>query len=107
MSTHEKQTFLSTYDWAKSWQDLPWAHDDPTLFLAEICERRKPGRALDNRLRRRHGLGIPREEGWGCHVARFMPKALEFTQGRAKAAGVVLPDRSSGHQQWVVRSATT
>ncbi len=47
MTTHEKDTFFGTYDWAKGWEDLPWAHEEPTLFLAEICRRREPGKALD------------------------------------------------------------
>ena len=33
MNTHEKDTFLQTYDWVKSWEELPWAHDEATLFL--------------------------------------------------------------------------
>jgi hypothetical protein len=36
MSTHEQETFLQTYDWVKSWRDLPWSHEEPTLFLPEI-----------------------------------------------------------------------
>ena len=47
MSTHEKDTFVATYEWAKGWEDLPWSHDEPTLFLGEVCRRRAPGKALD------------------------------------------------------------
>ena len=47
MTTHEKESFFQIYDWAKGWQDLPWAHDEPTLLLVNICQVRKPGKALD------------------------------------------------------------
>jgi len=88
MSTHEKKTFFATYDWAKSWQDLPWAHDEPTLFLAEIIRRRPPGRALDI------GCGAGTDsvflagQGWEVTSLDFMPKALEYTVQRAAEAGV-------------------
>ena len=102
MSTHEKQTFLSTYDWAKSWQDLPWAHDDPTLFLAEICERRKPGRALDIGCGAGTDSVYLAKKGWDVTSLDFMPKALEFTQGRAKAAGVPVRAVEADITEWVV-----
>ena len=88
MDTHEKDTFFQTYDWAKSWQDLPWAHDEPTLFLAEISQMASPGKALDI------GCGAGTDsvylagKGWEVTSIDFMPKALEFTQQRAEAAGV-------------------
>ena len=107
MSTHEKQTFLATYDWAKNWQDLPWAHDEPTLFLAEICERRKPGRALDI------GCGAGTDsvylarKGWDVTSLDFMPKALKFTQRRAAEAGVSVRPVEADITEWVVRSPST
>jgi SAM-dependent methyltransferase len=88
MSTHERETFLQTYDWVTDWQQLPWAHDEPTLFLAEICARRRPGTALDI------GCGAGTDsvylarQGWDVTSLDFMPKALEFTQQRAREAGV-------------------
>ena len=47
MSTHEKDNFLQIYEWANDWQQLPWAHDEPTLYLSEISNLREPGTALD------------------------------------------------------------
>ncbi len=47
MRTHEKEIFLQTYDWANDWRDLPWAHDEPTPFLAEVCRHKVAGKALD------------------------------------------------------------
>jgi len=88
MSTHEKETFFQTYDWAESWQDLPWAHDEPTLFLANVCQMRKPGKALDI------GCGAGTDsvflapQGWEVTSLDLMPKALEYTQQRATDAGV-------------------
>lgn len=88
MSTHEKETFLQTYDWVKGWEDLPWAHDEPTLFLAEVCHMRSPGTALDIGC----GAGTDSiylaQQGWDVTSLDFMPKALEFTQERARAMGV-------------------
>lgn len=88
MNTREKDTFFQTYDWAKSWQDLPWAHDEPTLFLAEISQMGTHGKALDI------GCGAGTDsvylagKGWEVTSLDFMPKALEFTEQRATAAGV-------------------
>jgi SAM-dependent methyltransferase len=102
MTTHEKKTFFATYDWAKSWQDLPWAHEEPTLFLAEICERRKPGRALDI------GCGAGTDsvylarKGWDVTSLDFMPKALEFTQSRAREAGVTVRPVEADITEWAV-----
>jgi SAM-dependent methyltransferase len=88
MNTHEKDTFLRTYEWANSWRDLPWAHTDPTLFLSEICRTRKPGRVLDIGC----GAGVDSvymaAQGWEVTSLDFVPKALEFTQDRAADAGV-------------------
>lgn len=87
-ATQEKDTFQATYAWAKSWHELPWAHDEPTLFLAEAIQRRPPGRALDI------GCGAGTDSvylarhGWDVTALDFMPKALEYTMARAREAGV-------------------
>ena len=88
MSTHELKTFLGTYEWAGSWQDLPWAHDEPTLFLAEICRRRPPGKALDIGCGAGTDSVFLAQQGWEVTSLDFVPKALEFTQQRAADAGV-------------------
>jgi len=88
MSTHEKDTFTATYDWAKGWQDLPWSHDEPTMFLAEITRRRGPGKALDIGCGAGTDSLFLAQQGWEVTSLDFMPKALEFTQQRAEAAGV-------------------
>ncbi len=105
MSTHEKKTFFATYDWAKTWQDLPWAHDEPTLFLAEITRRRRPGRALDI------GCGAGTDsvflaaQGWQVTALDFMPKALEYTVQRARAAGVSVTPVEADITEWQVPGA--
>ena len=45
--THDKDNFFKIYDWAGSDRSkLPWAHDEPTLFLRDIvAQRGKPGKA--------------------------------------------------------------
>jgi SAM-dependent methyltransferase len=88
MSTHEKDTFLQTYKWADSWQDLPWAHDTPTLFLAEICRQKPPGKALDIGCGAGTDSVFLAQQGWDVTSLDFMPKALEYTQQRATEAGV-------------------
>ncbi|MFQ5634763.1 MAG: class I SAM-dependent methyltransferase [Gammaproteobacteria bacterium] len=88
MSTHEKETFLQTYDWVEGWRDLPWAHDEPTLFLAEICHRRTPGTALDIGCGAGTDSVYLAQQGWDVTSLDFMPRALDFTQQRAAAAGV-------------------
>jgi len=88
MSTHEKETFLQTYEWVNGWQDLPWAHDEPTLFLAEICQEREPGRALDIGCGAGTDSVYLAERGWDVTSLDFVPRALEYTQQRAAAAGV-------------------
>lgn len=88
MSTHEKDTFMNTYEWASAWKDLPWAHDEPTLFLAEICRRRKPGKALDIGCGAGTDSVFLAEQGWDVTSLDFVPKALEFTSERAAKAGV-------------------
>lgn len=87
MSTHEKDTFFATYDWAKSWEDLPWSHAEPTLFLAEICARREPGRVLDIGCGAGTDSVYMAQQGWDVTSLDFMPKALEYTQQRAAEVG--------------------
>ncbi len=88
MSTYELKTFTATYDWAKTWRDLPWAHDEATLFLAELCAKRKPGRALDIGCGAGTDSVYLAQRGWDVTALDFIPKALEFTQARAREAGV-------------------
>jgi SAM-dependent methyltransferase len=88
MSTHELKTFSATYDWAKTWRDLPWAHDEATLFLAELCAKRKPGRALDIGCGAGTDSVYLAQRGWDVTALDFIPKALEFTAARAREAGV-------------------
>ena len=102
MSTHEKKTFYATYEWAKTWHDLPWAHGEPTLFLAEICERRKPGRVLDIGCGAGTDSVYLAKRGWDVTSLDFMPKALELTQGRAKEAGVSVTLVEADITEWVV-----
>ncbi len=100
MNTHEKDTFLNTYEWAGSWEDLPWAHDEPTLFLAEICRRRKPGRALDIGCGAGTDSVFLAQQGWDVTSLDFVPKALEFTQQRAAHAGVAVTAVEADITQW-------
>ena len=102
MSTHEKKTFYATYEWAKTWHDLPWAHGEPTLFLAEICERRKPGRVLDIGCGAGTDSVYLAKRGWDVTSLDFMPKAFELTQGRAKEAGVSVTLVEADITEWVV-----
>ncbi len=80
--------FIESYDSADSWQKLTWAHQDQTLFLADICKKHKPGKALDI------GCGTGTDsiflanEGWDVTSLDFVPKAIEMTKQRAKEAGV-------------------
>jgi SAM-dependent methyltransferase len=87
MSTHEQETFLQTYDWVKSWQELPWSHQEPTLFLAEICHERKAGKALDIGCGSGTDSVFLARQGWDVTSLDFMEKALEYTQQRAADAG--------------------
>lgn len=90
MSSQEKKIFLATYDWAAGWEDLPWAHAEPTLFLSEICRRRPAGRALDLGC----GTGTDSiylaEMGWQVTALDFIPRALEYTRQRAVGQGLEL-----------------
>lgn len=88
MSTHEEATFLQTYDWVDSWQQLPWAHDEATLFLAEICQQRKTGKALDIGCGAGTDSVFLASQGWDVTSLDFMEKALDYTQQRAAEAGV-------------------
>ncbi|MGI9343041.1 MAG: SAM-dependent methyltransferase [Gammaproteobacteria bacterium] len=88
MTTHEKNTFLQTYDWVGGWQDLPWAHDEPTLFLSEICNKREAGSALDIGCGAGTDSVFLAQQGWDVTSLDFIPKALEFTQQRAQEHGV-------------------
>lgn len=100
MTTHEKDTFFATYDWAKNWEDLPWSHEEPTLFLGEICRRREPGAALDI------GCGAGTDsvflatQGWDVTALDFMPKALEYTQQRAAEKGVSVTPVEADIAEW-------
>lgn len=102
MSTHEKDTFFQTYDWVSDWSQLPWAHEQATLYLPEICSLRKPGTAIDI------GCGSGTDsvylatQGWDVTSLDFVPKALEFTQQRAKAAGVSVTPVEADVTQWEV-----
>lgn len=100
MGTDELKTFTATYDWAKTWRDLPWAHDEATLFLAELCAKRKPGRALDIGC----GAGTDSvwlaQQGWDVTALDFIPKALEFTEARAREAGVAVTPVQADITAW-------
>jgi SAM-dependent methyltransferase len=100
MDTHEKDTFIATYDWAKQSVDLPWAHAEPLLFLAEICSRRKPGKALDIGCGAGTDSVFLAQQGWDVTSLDFVPKALEFTQQRAEKAGVSVTPVEADITQW-------
>lgn len=100
MATHEKTTFFATYDWARDWRDLPWAHEEPTLFLAEICQQRKAGRALDIGCGAGTDSVFLASRGWQVTSLDFMPKALEYTRQRAAAAGVTVRPVEADITEW-------
>jgi len=100
MTTHEKDTFTATYDWAKGWEDLTWSHAEPTLFLAEICRRRKPGRALDIGCGAGTDSLFLAQQGWDVTSLDFMPKALEYTVKRATEAGVAVTPVEADISDW-------
>lgn len=106
MSTHEKETFLQTYQWASDWSQLPWAHDEPTLFLAELCKQRgTAGRALDIGCGAGTDSVYLAQQGWDVTALDFVPKALEFTQARAAAAGVSVTPVEADITTWQVPGA--
>ncbi len=102
MSTHEKDNFLQIYEWANDWQQLPWAHDEPTLYLPEISNLRELGTALDIGC----GSGMDSvylaKQGWDVTSLDFVPQALEFTQRRAEAAGVSVTPVETDITEWDV-----
>jgi SAM-dependent methyltransferase len=100
MSTHEKETFFATYDWAKNWQDLPWSHSEPTLFLAEICARGGAGRALDIGCGAGTDSVFLASQGWDVTSLDFMPKALEYTQQRAADVGCSVTTVEADIAEW-------
>lgn len=100
MDTHEKDTFISTYEWAKQREDLPWAHNEPTLFLAEICRLREPGTALDIGCGTGTDSVFLAQQGWDVTSLDFVPKALEYTQERARKAGVDVNPVEADITQW-------
>ncbi len=106
MSTHEKDTFIQTYQWAKDWSQLPWAHDEPTLFLAELCKQRgTSGKALDIGCGAGTDSVYLAQQGWDVTALDFVPKALEFTQARAEAAGVNVTPIEADITTWEVPAA--
>jgi len=105
MSTHEKETFLQTYQWAKDWSQLPWAHDEPTLFLAELCKQRPAGRALDIGCGAGTDSVYLAQRGWDVTALDFVPRALEFTQQRAEQAGVSVQAVEADITTWGVPQA--
>jgi SAM-dependent methyltransferase len=100
MATDELKTFMATYDWAKTWRDLPWAHDEATLFLAELCAKRKPGRALDIGCGAGTDSVYLAQRGWAVTALDFIPKALEFTAARAREAGVAVTPVQADITTW-------
>lgn len=101
MTTHEKETFLQTYDWVKTWQELPWSHDEPSMFLAEICAERQPGTALDIGCGAGTDSVFLAQQGWDVTSLDFMPKALEYTEKRAAEAGVSVTPIEADITTWV------
>ena len=99
---HDKENFYKIYDWADSDRSkLPWAHDQPTLFLRDIvAQRGKPGKALDI------GCGAGTDslyiarEGWVVTSLDFMPAALEMTCARAESAGLELATIEADITEW-------
>ncbi|MBM4221807.1 MAG: class I SAM-dependent methyltransferase, partial [Gammaproteobacteria bacterium] len=100
MGTDELKTFTATYDWAKTWRDLPWAHEEPTLFLAELCAKRKPGRALDIGCGAGTDSVYLAQRGWEVTALDFIPKALEYTAARAREAGVAVKPVQADITAW-------
>jgi SAM-dependent methyltransferase len=105
MITNEKKTFFATYDWAKDWRDLPWAHEEPMLFLPDICQERRAGRALDIGCGAGTDSVFLARQGWEVTSLDFMPKALEYTRRRAEAAGVRVTPVEADITEWEIPHA--
>ena len=93
-------TFTREYDHATDWQKLSWAHMEQTLFLADICKKRKPGRALDIGCGAGTDSVFLAKEGWDVTSLDFVPKAIEMTEQRAKDAGVVVTPVVADVLEW-------
>ena len=100
MSTHEKETFFQTYGWVDDWRQLPWSHEEPTLFLADICQQHAPGTALDIGCGAGTDSLFLAQQGWTVTSLDFMPKALEYTQQRAEEAGVSVNPVEADITEW-------
>lgn len=102
MATPEKDTFLQTYQWAQDWSQLPWSHAEPTLFLAELCQQRPAGRALDIGCGSGTDSVYLAQRGWSVTALDFVPKALEYTTQRAAQAGVSVTPVVADITEWEV-----
>ena len=100
MTTHEKETFFQTYGWVSDWRQLPWSHEEPSLFLADICLQEKPGTALDIGCGAGTDSLFLAQQGWQVTALDFMPKALEYTQQRAEEAGVSVNPVEADITEW-------
>ena len=100
MSTHEKETFFETYGWTDDWRKLPWSHEEPSLFLAEIGNQYKPGTALDIGCGAGTDSIFLAKQGWDVTSLDFMPKALEYTQQRAAEIGVSVTPLEADITEW-------
>ncbi len=83
-----KPTFLGEYERARNWLQLSWAHTEQSLFLADICKKRGPGKALDIGCGAGTDSVFLAKEGWQVTSLDFVPKAIDMTEERAKEAGV-------------------
>ena len=81
-------TFQSGYDSATNRDQLTWAHSEQTLYLADICQKRKPGRALDIGCGTGTDSVFLAKQGWDVTSLDFVDKAIAMTEERTKEAGV-------------------
>lgn len=102
MNTRERDNFLQIYEWSGDWSQLPWAHEEPTLFLAELCTQRPAGTALDIGCGAGTDSVFLASRGWQVTSLDFVPKALEFTQQRAQQAGVSVTAVEADITAWEV-----